>query len=251
MDEVWASAEEVVTHANSLLRCPLRGLRITAAADFVGPLTLLPILARITHLDLSNNTGIHNRFDRLFFKGALRNLTSLILRNVRIWGEELPNWSMIPGFPKLTHVDLSGNPIGDNGLGILVDHSFFTSLRNLVVRGDGQEIYDLIGDGGLSHLAQSTNAGRFVRLDLSANDIGDGGIEAVARSDRFTDLKELNFSENLIGPAGILALARWPQLVTIDSVDLRKCDMSAESRAELLASPWADKFILDEPRVFV
>src|SRR5262249_49113109 len=119
VDEIWATAQDIVAHSDLLLRYPLRGLRITSAVDHIPELAGLPILALISHLDMSNNTGIHNHFDRLFYNGALRNLTSLTLRNVRVWGEDLARWPMIPGFPKLTHLDLSGNPIGNDGLAVL------------------------------------------------------------------------------------------------------------------------------------
>jgi len=245
VDEVWATAEDVVAHADVLLRFPLRGLRITAATDHVEALAGLPILARITHLDLSNNTGIHNQFDRLFYNGGLRNLTSLTLRNVRVWGEDLPRWPMIPGFPDLTTLDLSGNPIGDDGFGRLVEHPRFVSLNELILRGDGEEPYDLIGDVGLSALALSENADRFVRLDLSDNLIGSEGIESLIASDRLKGLKELVLSGNPFGPfAGWLT--RWPHLATMTSIDLRRCWLLPETRPALLASPWASKFILDE-----
>jgi uncharacterized protein (TIGR02996 family) len=251
VDEVWATAEDVLAHAEVLLRFPLRGLRITAATDQVDALAGLPILARVIHLDLSNNTGIHNRFDRLFYNGGLRNLTSLTLRNVRVWGEDLPRWPMIPGFPKLTHLDLSGNPVGAGGLATLAGHPGFASVRSLSVRGDGQEAYDLVGDEGVAILAQTDRVGRFTRLDLSGNDIGDFGILRLIESDRFTHLKELNLSENPIDSAGLDALAGWPQLATIESVDLRKCQRTEDCRQILLPSPWASKFILDEPTVDV
>jgi uncharacterized protein (TIGR02996 family) len=249
--EVWAAAQDVVTFADALARVPLQSLRLTAAADWIQALVDRPFLAKLTSLDLSNNTGIHRRFDRLFLNGGLRSLSTLVLRNVRVWGEDLPRWPLVAGFPKLTHLDLSGNPLGDGGLGVLVEHPWYASLRSVTLRGDGQELYDLIRDEGLARLARSPNAGRLVRLDLSDNGIGDAGVEALATTDRFGDLKELNLSGNPIGPAGAAALARWPQLSTIDSIDLRKCEQSGEIRRQIRTSPWADKFILDEPIALV
>jgi uncharacterized protein (TIGR02996 family) len=246
VDEVWAAAEDIVAHADLLLRFPLRGLRITAATEYVAGLAGLPILARITHLDLSNNTGIHNQFDRLFHNGGLRNLTSLTLRNGRVWGEDLAHWPMIPGFPNLTDLDLSGNPVGDNGLGILAERPGFVSLRSLSVRGDGQELYDLIGDEGLVNLARSPTAGRWVRLDFSGNGIGPPAVETLVATDRLTGLRQFNLSQNPIGPAAA-GLARWPLLSTVEKIDLRDCGLIADTKAELLASPWAGKFILNDP----
>jgi uncharacterized protein (TIGR02996 family) len=251
VDEVWTSPEEIVLHHDELLRLPLCGLRISAASEWVELYAGLPVLAGITCLDLSNNTGIHNRFDRLFYKGGLRNLTSLTLRNARVWSEDLTRWPMIPGFPNLTSLNLAGNPIGNDGLAVLANHPGFASLHALSVRGDGQEQYDLIGNDGVANLARSDRVGRFKRLDLSDNVIEADGVAALARSDRFTGLKELNLSENPIGPVGLSALARWPQLATVDSVDMRKCRTTEDARAELLASPWASKFILDEPTALV
>jgi uncharacterized protein (TIGR02996 family) len=244
VDEVWATAEDVVAHAGVLFRFPLRGLRITAATDHVKALAGLPILARITHLDLSNNTGIHNRFDRLFYNGGLRNLTSLTLRNVRVWGEDLARWPMIPGFPQLTHLDLSGNPIGNDGLGVLAEHPGFASVRSLTIRGDGQEQYDLIGDEGLARLTRSPNAANLVRLDLMDNDIGDAGIEALAASTGFERLKELILSARRMQPSGATALSRWPRLETIERIHLSSTVLYDRAHAVLEASPFAAKFVL-------
>jgi uncharacterized protein (TIGR02996 family) len=251
VDVVWTSPEEIVLHHDELLRVPLRGLRISAANEWVELYAGLPLLARISSLDLSNNTGIHNRFDRLFYNGGLRNLTSLVLRNVRVWGEDLPSWPMIPGFPRLTHLDLSGNPIGDEGLGVLAEHPGFASLRTLVLRGDGQEPHDLIGDGGLARFSRSANSSELASLDLSDNTINYNGVKALVAHYKSTALKELNLSTNGIGSRAISLLAVWPYMATIDHVILRGIDLSVFERAALLASPWADKFILDEPTLTV
>jgi uncharacterized protein (TIGR02996 family) len=244
VDEVWATAEDIIAHADLLLRYPLRGLRITAATDQIESLAGLPILARVTRLDLSNNTGVHNRFDRLFYNGGLRNLTSLTLRNVRVWGDDLPRWPMIPGFPKLTHLDLSGNPIGDDGLGVLAEHPGFASVRALILRGDGQESYDLIGDEGLIRLVRSPIAAGLVQLDLTDNDVSDIGIEALAASAEFSQLKELFLSVRRMELRGARALARWSRLETIETVDLSSTPIYEPAHELLKASLFPDKFVL-------
>lgn len=244
VDEVWTTAEDVVAHADTLLRFPLRGLRITAAIEHIDALAGLPILARISHLDLSNNTGIHNRFDRLFYNGGLRDLNSLVLRNVRVWGEDLPRWPMIPGFPKLRHLDLSGNPVGDTGLGVLAEHPGFAPVRSLTLRGDGQEPYDLIGDEGLIRLARSHIAASLEWLDLSDNDIGDAGIESLTASTGFGRLRELILSVFRMTASGALALSRWPRLDTIDRIDLSGSPISEQAHEILGASTLAAKFVL-------
>jgi hypothetical protein len=248
--------------------------------ETVDSLVGLPFLSKIETLDLSNNVGIHHRFDRLFYNGGLRNLTSLVLRNVRVWGEDLPRWPMIPTFPKLTRLDLSGNPVGDDGLDVLIDHPGFGSIASLTLRGD-EQVFEVCvhghgvqrlaqserlgqlchldlasqyaGDAGLADLARSHSVGRLVTLDLSDNDIGeigDSGVEALADSERFVSLKELSLRENRLGPVGAVALARWDQLQSLDRVDLTRCELSEFARDELSNSYWAEKFILDEPVVY-
>jgi hypothetical protein len=173
---------------------------------------------------------------------------------------------MIPGFPKLTYLDLSGNPVGDDGLGILAEHSGFASLQSLVLFGHGQEAYDLIGsqgvlrlaasprlghltdlllagqtigDAGLAAIAVSTHTNSLVKLDVSENGIGDAGFEALGSSSGFEALKWLSLSENPISSVG--AVARWPRLKAIDLVYIQACLTAENAEQALRSSPWAKK----------
>ncbi len=261
---VNVSAEWLVAHPNALLTAPgpLRGVRVFGASTFLDELVGLRGLARLETLDLSNTLFPQGGVRRLFAAARLDNLRELILRNSNFWeGEELAALADTPVAERLRSLDVSGNRIGDAGVGVIATRPEFRNLESFIYRGDEIDyqlcvhaggaralaesatltrltVLDLgdqyVGDAGLPPLVNSPTVGRLERLVLDYNDLGDSGdewVSAVVRSSHLSKLRELVLCGNRLGPLGAAELANWPHLERVRVVDLREC------REPLGASP--------------
>jgi hypothetical protein len=131
-----------------------------------------------------------------------------------------------------------------NGAAALARSRHLTRLRLLDLGGHH------IGDAGLKDLAESPIARPLEHLDVSYNEIGsigESGITAVVESPYFDRLRVLNLARNAISPLAADALAHWPQLEQMEVIDLTACDISDAAKVLLQGSPFADRFLLDEP----
>jgi uncharacterized protein (TIGR02996 family) len=276
VERVAATGGWLLAHPTSLPAAPLvRELKIVNAASAGMGLAALPGLEQIVHLDLSNTLpgdgfGIpafltDARLDRLrvlnlglcglwpwaigplLAVGRLRQLDRL-----EVWGNPFSDAGAAdiagsPNLANLTALDLSAheqpfvNCVHADGAAALAASGSLTRLRVL----DLSDHY--IGDAGLATLVTSPNARSLERLAVAYNDIGllgDSGVEAVVGSPHLSNLRELGFGGNRLGPLGAEALAAWPHLERMRVVDLRECDLGDTTRAALLRSPWAERFVL-------
>jgi uncharacterized protein (TIGR02996 family) len=128
--------------------------------------------------------------------------------------------------PRLTSLDLSGNPIGDRGIRLLASSSLerlrYLSLSECGITAKGAEV--VAGASNLRHLnwlqlgnnaldssaaaalASSQHLGQLDLLDLSWNQIRDRGAIALASSPFLTRLTNLWLWGNPIGDPGKAAL---------------------------------------------
>lgn len=279
VESLQVSTDEFIAHADRIGQsAPVIGLRLVNAGPFLDALYRVPWLSRLEELDLTNNLGSRHWLGDLLAAVPLPNLRALELRNNVLFADEVRMIAgRAPTLPRLTRLNLSGNPVSDEGVGVLAENSNFAGLKELIVRSDMQAFtnsvhatgaaalagsryltrlrhLDLaghyIGDAGLIDLVRSPNARGLEHLDVSNNDIGtlgDSGVEAVVESPHLGRLRVLNLSRNTLGRLGAEALAHWPQLDRLRHVDLSGCELSEDGRDILVASPFADRFLIDEP----
>ncbi len=226
--------ESVETTAEALARLepgvlslhPVRHLRLVNADRWTQELARLDIWRRVESLTLNNNNfGVGDRL-HLLDQADMPALKTLSLRNNRLWPEAVAALAETRVAAQLRRLDLSGNPVGDEGVSTIARHPAFAGLAELIVRSDelpySERIHALgaaavagswtlasltvlnfeahdLGDAGLISLAGSSNSDRLLELDLSYNDIGLTGpesIEALVTSRHLRHLRRLNHAGN-------------------------------------------------------
>jgi uncharacterized protein (TIGR02996 family) len=200
---VWLRGDRLALEAERVNRVPtVQALRISGADHHLDDLAKLPYLDRIRSLDLSNNSvPARNRLLQFFEQSNLSSLSALRLRNNMLWPEQLQAMAHHPSFPRLRLLDVSGNPLGDEGIAIVAEAECFRELRTLVCRSNRLDISHAIHESGAVRLANSPVLRRLSHLDLEGHTIGDGGILSFAHSNRLNDLEWLDLSDNDIGLA--------------------------------------------------
>jgi uncharacterized protein (TIGR02996 family) len=279
---VRITAEGLIRAAGRLFRAaPVRALRVQNIEGFADTVARLPELARVESLDLTNTS--FDTAQRLLWDAPLTSLRRLTVCNAQVWPERLQALARSPVAGRLHGLNVSGNPLTDEGAQVLAAEPAFAGLRELAARRDGvwyeQRIHgagtaalagsrtlaglrrlDLagqaVGDSGLVALARSPNSARLTDLDLSANGLGEtgpAGFEALVESPHLRHLTRLRLggekqeqAGNRLDRLAAEALASWPALAAGARVDLRRCEIDPAGRAALAASPWADRFTLDD-----
>ncbi len=277
IESVETTAEALVRTDPKVLRLtPVRHLRLVNADRWTADLAGLPLWRRLQSLSLNNNNfGSGNRMQLL--DADMPELRSLSLRNNRLWPEAVQALAETRVAAQLTRLDLSGNPVGDDGVIVLASHASFTGLEELILRSDElpeQECISFAGalaiadsstltslttlnleshsiqDGGLSAIAGRLIDEMLIELDVSYNHIGvdgDEGIEALTAWRHRGRLRRLNLAGNVVSAHGAAELANWPRVSGMDWIDLRQISLDRSSRDVLEASPHAAKFLLDDP----
>ena len=105
-----------------------------------------------------------------------------------------------PILDRLTCLDLSRNPFGDNGLEQIGRSSRLIALRELRLAGNR------LTSRGAHELAGWAQLEGLFRLDLANNLINDRGALALARSEHLDELTGLDLRDNRINSEGIAAL---------------------------------------------
>jgi uncharacterized protein (TIGR02996 family) len=233
-----------------------------------------PHLGRVRSLDLSYNLFVGDEpLEILFSSAHLTGLRDLSLRDNHLGPGRLAPL-LATDLPNLTSLDLSANPIGDEGVRALAGSPISAGLTVLHLGSDSLFPYvncihaagtqaiaqsrhlcslrelglsaHFIGDGGLAALAESPNTANLVHLDVANNDIGaigDSGIEAAVRSPHLAQLRTFDFRGNQFGTLGVRALLGWEQLPRMKWVDLRTCRVSDEGYDLLRSSPLAGRVL--------
>jgi uncharacterized protein (TIGR02996 family) len=188
-------------------------------AQFVQRAGQLPALRE---LDFSGNPLGDEGIRQLAESPALAELRVLILRRDEIQysdavhaagGHRLAESRTLT---QLTHLDLSGQPLGDAGLAAIV---------------------------------RSPNARRLEELDVFDCEIGLGGIgagvEAMVESSYLGRLKRLDLARNRLESPAVEALLTWPRLANFEWLDLRRCEITENDLSKLRGSRYAEKMKLD------
>ena len=158
----------------------------------------------------------------------------------------------------LRHLGLSGQRLGDEGLGLVVEQgpTSLPGLERLLVERDELSVAGAqaiaaskwaarlttlslsdteLRAEGAAVLCESRSPSRCVRLLLGGNQLGNDGAAALARSTRFPALKELWLPRNRIGASGLEALLSAPSLRELEVLELSANPIGAAGRARLKA----------------
>ncbi len=117
--------------------------------------------------------------------------------------------------PSISKLDLSRNPIWNDGLALMFDDGPPSRLRTLLLR----ESY--LDDEGADVLASATSLHQLEALDLSHNDISDEGARALAYSAHLGRLHTLEMRHNRLSEVGKRALRHSPYLSMLEHLDVR------------------------------
>lgn len=257
------SGRAFISLGGELMRLtPLREVRLVAVQPYLGELARGPHLANLLRLDLSGNrigpAGVRELAGSAFL-GGLRelglsgndacgevlaapwvgNLTTLELADNGLAAAEVRALAAV-GFPQLASLDLSRNPLGEDGAEELAKADFLSRLCHLAVSrcglgpvgaevlfagrlGSLTELdvsFNALGPDGADALAQEGSLTRLTALDLAFNDVETAGAEAIAAGEAFTSLVSLNLAGNRITKPGAEALAASEVLGSVESLDL-------------------------------
>lgn len=201
VDFVWTRADRLSLDAEMINQTPtVTSLRVSGADHRLGDVAKLPFLHRLRKLDFSNNTlPARDQLLHFFERVKLPSLSGLALRNNMLWPEQLAALAVHPAFPRLRFVDVSGNPLGDEGMGIVANEQAFRDLRTLVFRSNRLDISHAVHGPGATFLGQAKSLMALRHLDLNGHTIGDEGVIAIGSSEKMPRLEWLDLSDNDIG----------------------------------------------------
>jgi uncharacterized protein (TIGR02996 family) len=189
-----------------------------------------PHLGRLRLLDLSSN-AVGPEGARNVARSGLDRLAALYLGNNRLGDDGLAALALVaPGLPNLESLRVSYNRIGARGVTIFAAEG-----------SGGLTTLDLswnpVGDEGVRALAESQALSRLAALDLGYAELGDGAARALAESPHLAGLAVLNLCTNRIGPAGARALAGSASLAHLTALNLGYNAVGEEGVQALTASP--------------
>jgi uncharacterized protein (TIGR02996 family) len=194
-------------------------------------LVQLPNLPHLSELCLWQNELGEEGLRNLAKQGVFQRLRSIDLSNNQLSSGSLLYLDPLLSLNPLDCLDLRGNPIGDDGVLVLVSNPVPTNLRKL-----------FLGHCGLTDTAASSLVGNGCALAslrllwLNSNQIGLSGVTILADSQNLPSLEELSLASNPLGPAGASILARsllWQQLAILD---LSECSLGDEGVTSLAFS---------------
>lgn len=278
VDSLWTTASLLLdAPAEQITDSTVRTLRITNADKSYDRLAEYTGFARIEHLDLTNNSLAGDyRLRAILNNPHLGKLRGLNLHNNRIWADDVLRIARSPVATQLTHLDLSGNGIGNEGVGHLASEVAFANIEVLILRSDGLPEYECIDrEGAHQFMKRPSNFQHLIKLDLEGHHIteegivclflgllrgrleylniarnrlgnGSGGFEkALFGTHEVRSSLRVDFCNNALSEREANYLLSWGRLADIGQFRLTGCDMTDETRAMLLTSPHAAKFHLD------
>jgi uncharacterized protein (TIGR02996 family) len=198
-------------------------------------------LGRLRVLDLSMNNFHDEGAAALASCRSLKGLTTLNLSRNRIGPAGAAALARWRGLSTVITLSLFGNPLGAEGVAALAASPLLRRLTELRLGvetiGHPNVRASQIGPKGAAALAGSPHLKRLTSLYLSGNAIGPKGAAALAASRTLTRLTSLDLSDNAIGDAGARALASSPLLRGLTSLSLRYNGIGDKGALALAASP--------------
>lgn len=279
LDHITLPAPKFLEHADEILRLhPIQHLKLNKVKNVLADVAKCPALARIRSLRLDPADGIgQRRFPTLLASPYLTRLTSLSLdsqkigqsglaallrsplaaqlKSLNLHNNELTDRALIAlaqvssALPQLTELIIDYNDFGEDGMRALARSPLMAHLTSLKIDWN-----PVMGDRGIIALAESPNARRLARLDLTFQyrlswdferdqaGFGDEALQALAASPHLTSLRDLNLAENTrIRSRGMEALARSDLMGRLTTLNLTTLgivspDLSPERLAQVVAS---------------
>jgi uncharacterized protein (TIGR02996 family) len=137
-----------------------------------------------------------------------------------------------PYLAGLRELDLSGNRLGDGGLGVLVSLLEPLHLRALYL-GD-----NLIRPEGARLLAQAPAVAGLSTLELAGNRLGPAGVRALLAGPHQPRWSVLNLDSSEVGDEGVRALAVAPALAGLTRLNLNNNRIGDDGARALAGSPY-------------
>lgn len=148
-------------------------------------------------------------------------------------------------FPRLRHLDLSGNRLDAKGAQQLATEVQLPALEHLDLSGRGggspycgRPNVQPVGDIGARAWAASHNATKLAYLNMSATGLEGDGLVVLMNSERMHNLTVLDLSHNSIGnwPA---TLSNAPAWFTLQSLTIAECSLDNDDIEALAATTLA------------
>lgn len=277
---VWVRGDFLLAESKRIANAPtVKRLRVSAVDRRMNDLAKLPWLSRLTELDLTNNSAVRYLLAGWLDDVNVSNLKSLILRNVRMWPEDIALLLNHQRFPALIQLDVSGNPLSDEGAQAIAQSDKVKELQQLILRSDGLDASDTIHSAGFSSLANA----RFVRnisyLDLTGHHPGTVGLLAILQTlatqaiehlclplkgfenyagdwllpltqnnRNFAKLKVLVLTGRFPKIENAHDLANWHRLKAGTILDLRRVDFNPGERESFLKSPFLNQIFMPDEK---
>ncbi len=168
-DEVLVQGKVFLAHAETVLSAaPVFNLRLRNSKEQIEAIGASPVLRRLSSLSLYWNQIGMNRARVFLASPNLVNLTTLDLDDNSIRLDGLRALTAAD-MPRLRHLNLRANVLGDEGAAILAASPFLSRVRKLGLAYNG------IGDAGAAALAASPHLRALTLLDVRHNRLTDAG----------------------------------------------------------------------------
>lgn len=197
-------------------------------------LTNCPWLGQLVELDLSSN----NAFDLLahaIANSSINKLRTLKLSYNNISEDGALILARSPKLSDLSTLSMTSNPIGNRGLGALLELEALSSL-DLRSIGLNLNIEGLRSTGLQQRLSEFNRAGTLHSLNLSFNTIEDQGALALAKNPNLTSLKTLELNRTGLTSQGVRDLAASESLSALTQLSLAHNSLGDEGAIALAAS---------------
>jgi uncharacterized protein (TIGR02996 family) len=203
-------------------------------------------LAKLQSLDISRN-GLGNEAIGVFGAVQLPALRHLACSQCAF---EVPATAALAraNLDQLRSLDLSENPLGDDGVIALAETTRLPKLDVLRIKRAG------VGARGLAVLGASALGSRLRAIDLARNEVDDNGLAALLASGRLDALESLDLAGSALTVKGVQALVASPvaariKHLTITGLDTGALDPLLSADLPELRSLVADRFDDDAARI--
>lgn len=217
LDNANFGVKGTVAFAASPALATVKELSLTRNA--MGPngavaLAASPHLKQLIALDLSSTASGAKTLAALFEALALPSLKALVLFSCGLKGAGLEPLGKAKNkaLSQLTHLDLSGNLMGDDGLAHLSKTTVLSNVRVLRLGGNA------IKGKGMDGLGKSALLGKVEELTLGHNKFQNTGAKALGASKKVSALRVLTLGHNWLGVQGLKAILKNPALTGLEHV---------------------------------
>jgi uncharacterized protein (TIGR02996 family) len=214
-----------------LAAAPARNCCLLDAARFFDDLLAWPGLERLETFYLSGAVPTGDWLGRVLACLAFRNVRRICLVSCPI---ELPQlealltaWQDHP----IVEVTLNGSKIGDDGLGLVLNHPVIDTVRVIGISGCG------LTAAGMRALAESHLRLSEDRFSPDWNAIRSAGLVELLRWPGLVHVEKLGLNRTQITDAGVVALAGCPAVSGLRGLWLGGNRVGATGAAALVASP--------------